>query len=427
MLRLRQRLAASSPCRAPPAPSGAGRRGCSSSTRPPTSCPRRSWRPGRSSRPVAAPSCSRTPAEESGDFYDARRRPRTPTGHASRSRAPRYRPSAPSGSRGSAGSMAPDAFAQEYECVFGKAGATLFTAERIASLVLPAGAREARRHRHRGPRRGHRHGRAQPGRCPRRHRRSSGCRSTWVPSPTGCALSMLHLGLKMTQRSGTSSTPRASGPPCGPCWGTPTTRNTGSCTQGAGSSVRPSSTSCWSPSSRTASGSRPGLDEQEAMSQGADELPSRGPGRWPHRLRTGRGAAAGAHPAEARDRADGRLALVMTSGWTLPPTAWRPGSRAHRRGPLTSTGSSGRSRIASPGVGFRDDAQVVEFAARKTYGEPPSPRRGAQRGAVSTGHRAPRSFMAIIGGRVRSKRRRALAQMPWSRAAEPMARRPGCA
>lgn len=32
--------------------------------------------------------------------------------------------------------MAPDAFAQEFECVFGKAGATLFTPERIASLIL---------------------------------------------------------------------------------------------------------------------------------------------------------------------------------------------------------------------------------------------------------------------------------------------------
>lgn len=33
--------------------------------------------------------------------------------------------------------MGPDAYATEYECVFGKAGATLFTADRLASLVLP--------------------------------------------------------------------------------------------------------------------------------------------------------------------------------------------------------------------------------------------------------------------------------------------------
>jgi len=32
--------------------------------------------------------------------------------------------------------MSPDAFASEYECVFGKAGATLFSPERIAALVL---------------------------------------------------------------------------------------------------------------------------------------------------------------------------------------------------------------------------------------------------------------------------------------------------
>jgi hypothetical protein len=33
--------------------------------------------------------------------------------------------------------MTPDAYATEYECQFGRAGATLFTADRIASLILP--------------------------------------------------------------------------------------------------------------------------------------------------------------------------------------------------------------------------------------------------------------------------------------------------
>jgi phage FluMu gp28-like protein len=33
--------------------------------------------------------------------------------------------------------MSPDAYATEYECQFGKAGATLFTAERLAGLILP--------------------------------------------------------------------------------------------------------------------------------------------------------------------------------------------------------------------------------------------------------------------------------------------------
>jgi hypothetical protein len=34
--------------------------------------------------------------------------------------------------------MSPDAYATEYACEFGKAGATLFTAERLADLILPA-------------------------------------------------------------------------------------------------------------------------------------------------------------------------------------------------------------------------------------------------------------------------------------------------
>lgn len=33
--------------------------------------------------------------------------------------------------------MSPDAFAREYECVFGKSGASLFTADRLADLILP--------------------------------------------------------------------------------------------------------------------------------------------------------------------------------------------------------------------------------------------------------------------------------------------------
>jgi len=36
--------------------------------------------------------------------------------------------------------MSPDAYASEYECAFGKVGASLFTAERIAGLILPEGA-----------------------------------------------------------------------------------------------------------------------------------------------------------------------------------------------------------------------------------------------------------------------------------------------
>jgi hypothetical protein len=38
--------------------------------------------------------------------------------------------------------MSPDAYASEYECAFGRVGATLFTAERIARLILPSVATE---------------------------------------------------------------------------------------------------------------------------------------------------------------------------------------------------------------------------------------------------------------------------------------------
>jgi hypothetical protein len=38
--------------------------------------------------------------------------------------------------------MGPDAYASEYECQFGKAGASLFTADRIAGLILPQEAPE---------------------------------------------------------------------------------------------------------------------------------------------------------------------------------------------------------------------------------------------------------------------------------------------
>lgn len=33
--------------------------------------------------------------------------------------------------------ISPDSYAREYECVFGVAGASLFTAEGLASLILP--------------------------------------------------------------------------------------------------------------------------------------------------------------------------------------------------------------------------------------------------------------------------------------------------
>jgi hypothetical protein len=77
-----------------------------------------------------------TPADESGDFYElvtaddpewARytvRSDEVPTIGAAFLEAERR-------------ALGPDAYSTEYQCQFGKAGATLFTAERIADLILP--------------------------------------------------------------------------------------------------------------------------------------------------------------------------------------------------------------------------------------------------------------------------------------------------
>ncbi len=77
-----------------------------------------------------------TPADESGDFHElvmaedpawARYRvpgDSVPTISAAFLEAERR-------------ALGPDAYATEYECTFGKAGATLFTADRLASLILP--------------------------------------------------------------------------------------------------------------------------------------------------------------------------------------------------------------------------------------------------------------------------------------------------
>jgi phage FluMu gp28-like protein len=77
-----------------------------------------------------------TPADESGDFYDI------VTGDdADWARFTVRSDEVPTISAGYLESerraLGPDAYATEYECQFGKAGATLFTAERIASLILP--------------------------------------------------------------------------------------------------------------------------------------------------------------------------------------------------------------------------------------------------------------------------------------------------
>lgn len=79
-----------------------------------------------------------TPADETGDFHElvmaddpawARftvRSDEVPTISAEFLQAERR-------------AMSPDAYATEYECQFGQAGASLFTAEKLASLILPEG------------------------------------------------------------------------------------------------------------------------------------------------------------------------------------------------------------------------------------------------------------------------------------------------
>jgi len=77
-----------------------------------------------------------TPAGEWGDFYEL------VTGDAPEwarftVRSDEVPTIAPEFLEAERRAMTPDAYATEYECVFGKAGASLFTAEGLAGLILP--------------------------------------------------------------------------------------------------------------------------------------------------------------------------------------------------------------------------------------------------------------------------------------------------
>ena len=131
--------AGSSACPARRAACAAGRRACSSSTRPPTSCPRRGSPRAPSSPRVAASSCrARRPSRWATSTSSPPRLPRA--GRGSPSGPTRCPPSARSSWPPSARAMGEADFATEYECQFGQAGASLFTAERLADLILPEGA-----------------------------------------------------------------------------------------------------------------------------------------------------------------------------------------------------------------------------------------------------------------------------------------------
>jgi hypothetical protein len=78
-----------------------------------------------------------TPAAEEGDFYDlvTGDDPGWARFHVRSDEVPTISAEFLEAERRALGA---DAFATEYECQFGKTGATLFTADRIADLILPA-------------------------------------------------------------------------------------------------------------------------------------------------------------------------------------------------------------------------------------------------------------------------------------------------
>jgi hypothetical protein len=77
-----------------------------------------------------------TPADEAGDFYELVTGD-DPAWSRYTIRSDEVPTILPAFLEAERRAMSPDDYATEYECEFGKAGATLFTAERLASLILP--------------------------------------------------------------------------------------------------------------------------------------------------------------------------------------------------------------------------------------------------------------------------------------------------
>jgi hypothetical protein len=80
-----------------------------------------------------------TPAGEYGDFYEIAAGD-DPSWARFSVRSDEVPTIAPEFLEAERRAMSPDSYASEYECRFGKAGASLFTAERIADLILPESA-----------------------------------------------------------------------------------------------------------------------------------------------------------------------------------------------------------------------------------------------------------------------------------------------
>lgn len=77
-----------------------------------------------------------TPADESGDFHEIVTGD-DPDWARFTVRSDEVSTISPAFLAAERRAMSPDAYAREFECQFGKAGASLFTAERIAGLILP--------------------------------------------------------------------------------------------------------------------------------------------------------------------------------------------------------------------------------------------------------------------------------------------------
>ncbi len=77
-----------------------------------------------------------TPADQSGDFYDLVQADDAVWARFT-VRSDEVATIAPEFLAAERRAMSPDDFAREYQCAFGKVGASLFSAERIAGLILP--------------------------------------------------------------------------------------------------------------------------------------------------------------------------------------------------------------------------------------------------------------------------------------------------
>ena len=205
--------------------------------------------------------------------------------------------------------LGPDAYATEYECTFGKAGATLFTADRLASLILPGGLMK-----HIGiviADRGAAIVTVEHG--PDEALLVTGIER--LPFDLGWVAERVRALTEPDTRYVIDAEGLGSA-----LWAVLGHGEDRHWTLYAGRGLERQAlvdellVAIEQDRFRFAAG----LAEQDAMSQGPARLPPTGPGRRPHRLRARRGAAAGAHPAGLRARAAVRLGLTDDDGPVRP-------------------------------------------------------------------------------------------------------------